>query len=88
MKRLLVIGALALASALAGCGGSDEKATTKPATRQDAPPTAPSQFPPKFVKCMADQGVDVQSPADFHSSPKAQQAFPACAELLHAGGTP
>lgn len=81
---------VAFALTLAACGGSDdEKATTSPSTSAtpDAggtPQSAPGGLPPRFVKCMADQGFDIRSPADIHSAP--QEAFQACLGSLHQGG--
>jgi hypothetical protein len=84
----IVLGGLALA------GSDDDDTTASPAPRdaveaptETAEPNALGSLPPEFVRCMADQGVAIESPDDFHK-PEAQQAFPACLQFLHAGGAP
>jgi hypothetical protein len=86
MKRALMLGAVAIALALSSCS-DDEDTTTSPAPRDEAgastetaPPSAAGQFPPEFVECMGDQGIDLEKPSDIHSSP---EAFQACLEFLH-----
>ena len=78
MKRSVGIGALAIALAFAGCGGDDggdeETTTTAPSSELEAPggatpPGGLGALPPGFVECMAEEGYDVQSPADIHSAP-------------------
>lgn len=81
---------VALGLTLAACGGSDDdKATTSPATTEapsqdDTAPRPSGALPPEFVKCMADKGFDIRSPADIHTAP--QEAFQACLGSLHQGG--
>jgi hypothetical protein len=84
----LALVALALVLAACGGGGGNEP-TTDPSPdngvevpTETATPRAPGALPPEFVRCMADQGVDIEGPSDLHS-PGAQQAFPACIESLH-----
>jgi hypothetical protein len=72
---------VALALIPAACGGGDSN--DEPAPRDGAPsPSSAGQFPPEFVECMADQGVEIEGPSDLHA-PGAQQAFPACIQFLH-----
>ena len=89
-RGAIVVALAALALALAGCGGDDEKATTKPAPpdaveapRETAPPTSPGELPREFVECMADRGFDVESSADIHSAPP--EVLQACFGSLHQG---
>jgi hypothetical protein len=85
MKTLLSTGAAVIALGLSSCGGSGgEKSTTT--TTPAAPPSA-ATFPPKFLACMADQGVEISRPDDIHG-PGAQQAFQACLPFLHGEGAP
>jgi hypothetical protein len=92
MKRYFTIGAVAIGLVLSSCGGDEKKATTSPAGgdrvgppgESAPPPSAAGQFPPQFLKCMADQGVDIKQTPDLHS-PGSQQAFQACVRFLHAG---
>jgi hypothetical protein len=77
----IVLGGIALAG-----GGADDT----PRDAVEAPTataTPPGGLPPEFVECMGDQGVDIESPEDFHK-PGAQQAFPACLQFLHGDGAP
>jgi hypothetical protein len=91
----LAYALVALALMLAACSSDDEETTTSPATSDGAeapnggatPPSALGSLPPEFIKCMADQGVDIEGPGEFHS-PEAQRAFPACLQFLHQGGAP
>lgn len=72
----------AVALALAGCGDDDAGG----GGGDPVPPSAPSQLPPEFVECMADQGIDLESSPDAMHSPEAQQALQACFGSLHSGG--
>jgi hypothetical protein len=78
-----------VAVALAAGGGDDEEATKSPAPRGETtgesppPPNLPSGLPPEFVQCMADQGFEIESPADIHSAPP--QVLEACFGTLHQG---
>lgn len=76
----LALVALAVIVAAYG-GGEGEEAPTR-----TAPPSAPGSLPPEFVKCMADRGYEVESPADIHAAP--QQVLQACFEALHQGDGP
>lgn len=92
MKRHVAIGAAAIALVFASCSSDDEEATTSPAPPDgvEAPnegattPSAPGALPPEFVRCMADQGFDVESSADIHSAPP--RVLQACFGSLHSGG--
>jgi hypothetical protein len=94
MKRPLTIGATALALVLPSCGGgNDKKPSTSPASSNTAepdetapPPNTDAQLPPAFVKCMADQGYELESADEIHSAP--MQALQTCFPALHGGGTP
>jgi hypothetical protein len=95
MKRLATIGAVVIGLALPSCGGDDEKATTNSSpvppvgapSEGTTPPGDPGALPPEFVKCMADQGYEVESSADVHSAPP--QVLQACFGSLHgSGGAP
>ena len=82
-----MMGAVVIGLGLSSCAGDDEDATTTPTPPVDAPsgnatpPSDPSALPPKFVKCMADQGYDVKSADDIHSAP--QQVLQVCFGSLH-----
>jgi hypothetical protein len=94
-RRAIISVASALAVLLpAACGGDADKATTSPSSRDGveapkdaAPPSnAAGQLPPEFLRCMADRGFDIDSPAEVHSaSPEALQA---CFQSLHGAGAP
>ena len=87
---LVVLVAIVLAG-IAVAGG-DSETTTNPAPRDgvEAPTEAtpssgdPGSLPPEFVKCMATQGFDVDSPDDIHSAPP--QVLQTCFGTLHQGG--
>jgi hypothetical protein len=91
MKRIAIVGALLIA--LSSCGGDDGKDTARPAPTdppaapsESAPaPSAPSALPPEFLRCMADNGYDVEQGADIHSAP--MELLQRCFGSLH-GGTP
>ena len=48
------------------------------------PPETTGSLSPQFVECMAAQGYDVASPADFASVPR--QALATCFGAVHGGG--
>jgi hypothetical protein len=97
MRRLVTIGAVLTGLLLGGCGGDDDDATTTAASGAVAPSgvapqsggSSPSAagFPPAFIECMAEKGVDVSSVDTIHG-PEAQEAFYACLPVLHGGGVP
>jgi hypothetical protein len=67
---------VALALVVVTCsGGDDEEETTNPTPagapgEGAAPPNSPGVLPPEFIKCMAEQGFEVdRSGADLHSAP-------------------
>jgi hypothetical protein len=83
MFIVLALSLLALAVAVAACGGDDaEETTTSPTPSADAPSdrAAPSlsSFPPEFLDCLADQGIDLESVTDVSAvihSPEGNQCF-------------
>ena len=93
----LALALVALALALAACGGDDENPTTKPAPSESpgggaAPPGALDRFPPQFIQCLKDRGVDVESlegedPNEiFHGGAVPPDVLNACFGVLHGGG--
>jgi hypothetical protein len=96
--RASTIVAVALLALVVGAcvggddGDGDDKARPSPPPASETPfgdgggtpPASPAQLPPAFVKCMAGQGFDVQSPADIHSAPP--QVLQTCFGALHQGG--
>ena len=84
---------VAVALLLGACGGDDEEeTTTSPAPAAEAP-SAPSgssaapsldKFPPEFLACLEDQGIDLESVTDVSAvihSPEGNQCF----DVLHGG---
>jgi hypothetical protein len=76
----IVVGGIALAD------GDGENTSTNPAPNQSttdnaSPPSTPGALPPQFVKCMAQQGYDIDSLDEVHSAPP--QALQACVGSLH-----
>jgi hypothetical protein len=88
----IVFGAIAIA----GGGGDDEGTATTPATTPapSEPPggSAPGdlgRFPPEFIKCLEDQGIDVEGkdPIElFHGGGVPPQVLNECFGALHGGG--
>jgi hypothetical protein len=92
---LVVVVAIVVVGIAAGGGGGDEGTTATPTTTP-VPSEAPSEgttppslgaFPPEFIECLADQGIDVESItseslADVIHSPEGN----ACFGVLHQGG--
>ena len=81
---------VAVALLLGACGGGDEEeTTTSPAPAAEAPsgsPAAPSldKFPPEFLACLEDQGIDLESVTDVSAvihSPEGERCF----GVLHGG---
>jgi hypothetical protein len=97
MRRVMAIGAVLTGLLLAGCGGDDDDPTTTADSGVTspsgvAPPSGSSSpsaagFPPAFIECMADKGVDVSTVDTIHG-PAAQEAFYACLPYLHGGAAP
>jgi hypothetical protein len=97
MRRVIAIGAVLTGLLLAGCGGDDDDPATTATSGANppngaAPPGGSSSqsaagFPPAFIECMADKGVDVSSVDTIHG-PAAQEAFYACLPYLHGGASP
>ena len=88
----LALAMVVLALMLAACGGGDDDDTTTGAAPSASPsagatPPSLSSFPPEFIDCLADQGIDVESLdgeslSDAIHSPEGQ----ACFDVLHQGG--
>jgi hypothetical protein len=97
MTRLwtAIAGALALVALVsvvlivaASGGGDGDDPATSPAP-SDAPnggatPPSPGGLPPGLAECYADQGYELESPADIHSAP--QEVVEECFDALHQGG--
>jgi hypothetical protein len=89
MTRHLTLGAVVIGLMLAGCSGDDEEPTREPAppgrvetpNRDATPPNDVGALPPKFVKCMADNGFAIKSSEDVHSAPP--QVLQACFGAIH-----
>jgi hypothetical protein len=93
---LVVVVAIVVVGIAAAGGGGDDEGTTATPTTTPAPSEAPSEgatppslgaFPPEFVECLADQGIDVESITseslvDVIHSPEGN----ACFGVLHQGG--
>jgi hypothetical protein len=86
----LVTTLVALALMLASCGGDDNEGTTTSPAPAAAPPSGSaeppslSKFPPEFLACLEDQGIDLESVTDVSAvihSPEGKRCF----ELLHGG---
>lgn len=95
-QRILPVAAIVAAALVAGCGGSDDPATTAAADRGAAP-----GGPFEFAKCMREQGVDFPDPEVSDDGrrirmrpgqdtdpddPKVQAAQQACEQHLDDGG--
>jgi hypothetical protein len=91
-SRLLFVLALALVTivlTLAACGGGDDEETTTDPTPTESPsgsaaPPSLNAFPPEFLDCLADQGIDLESVTDVSAvihSPEGEQCF----DVLHGG---
>ena len=93
-KLAAALTPVAVALMLAACGGNGGEGNTEPQPGVDAPatgttsPSGPADFPPEFVDCMADHGIDIESSPDALHSPGAEEAFQACQQFLHSGGAP
>jgi hypothetical protein len=92
-----VIAIVAVGIAAAGGGGDDGESSTSPAPAAApsdgaAPPGVLSGFPPEFIQCLADQGVDIQSlegidPQEiFHGGAVPPEVMNACFGVIHGGG--
>jgi hypothetical protein len=91
MRRSLslpaAIVALLVALVVIGCGGGDDATTTQTPASQSpfggdgSPRRSLGDLPPAFVKCMADQGFQIQQEFDIHSASPA--ALQACIGSLH-----
>lgn len=92
----IVVGGIAIA----GSSGDDEGENATPATtspRSDppggsaAPPSGLGGFPPQFLQCLEDRGVDVeglegQDPNEiFHGGAVPPEVLSACFGVLHGG---
>ena len=90
---IATVAVLALALAIGACSGDDDAADSPPAKPPasegpsgdgGATPPSATELPPKFMKCMADQGFPIESPEEIHSAPP--QVLQACFGALHGGG--
>jgi hypothetical protein len=85
----LAIALVALALTLAACGGSDNgERNTNPAPSgapsEGGTSPSPGALPPELVKCYADKGYKIESPAEIHSAPP--EVVQECFAVLHQGG--
>jgi hypothetical protein len=93
----IVVGTIGIA----GGSGDDEGKTATPAKNpapsdapggSAAPPGALGRFPPQFIQCLEDRGVDVESlegedPTEiFHGGAVPPEVLNACFGVLHGGG--
>ena len=90
VMAVIVLVAVVLAG-VAIAGGDDETTDPPPRNGVEVPaetttpsPGNPSSLPPTFVRCMADQGYDVDSPDDIHAAPP--QVLETCFGTVHQGG--
>jgi hypothetical protein len=82
----IVVGGIALG----GGGDEDDNAPATPRASETpfgggAPPPGATGSGEPVVDCMADQGFDIQSPADI-DTPEEEQALQTCLESVHSGG--
>jgi hypothetical protein len=78
---LTLVALVAVAVAVAA-GGDHQATTARPAPSESPPPRG--ALPPAFVKCMADRGFPIESPAEIHWAPP--EVLQACFAALHEGG--
>jgi hypothetical protein len=81
---LVVVVAIVVVGIAAAGGGDEETTTSPPAEAPSRGAAPPGELPPEFVKCMADQGFDIEPSADIHSAPP--EALQACIDAYHEGG--
>jgi hypothetical protein len=84
---VVVVGIVVAGIAVAGGGGDDERTTPPSPARETATPASLGAFPPAFVECLRDQGIDVasltgESLVEVIHSPQGN----ACFGVLHQGG--
>jgi hypothetical protein len=87
----LATALVAVALLFAACGGDEEpeETTTNSPPAAEAPDSGTispslSRFPPEFLECLEDQGIDLESVTDVSAaihSPGGNQCF----DELHAG---
>jgi hypothetical protein len=85
----VALALVALSLMLAACSGDDDgEASTSPAPSdaQNESTTPPSSggLPPELLKCFADKGFQIESPAEIHSAPP--EVVQECFGALHQGG--
>jgi hypothetical protein len=85
----VALALVALSLVLAACSGDDDgEAGTSPAPTEapgdSTTPPSPSALPPELLECFADQGFEIDSPAEIHSAPP--QVVQQCFGALHQGG--
>jgi hypothetical protein len=99
---VVLVAIVAGGIAIAGGSGDDEGDTAAPTTTQapsDAPggsaaPQGLGAFPPQFLQCLADRGVDVEKIESMdinellHGGAVPPEVVSACFGVLHGGGGP
>jgi hypothetical protein len=89
IQTLLVLALALVALSLTACGGDDDEGTTTTPAPSEAPnggatPPSAGGLPPGIAECIADQGLDLESPDELHSVPDG--VLQACFQALHQGG--
>jgi hypothetical protein len=90
MRRRGAVLAVALALvAPSACSDDDDgDASTSPAAREapneSAAPPSSGGLPPELLECFAENGFELQSPAEIHSAPP--ELVQECFSALHQGG--
>jgi hypothetical protein len=92
----IIVGGIAIAGGGDDVGKNATPATTSPPSEAPggsaAPPSVLGGFPPQFVQCLKDRGVDVESlegkdPQEiFHGGAVPPEVLNACFGVLHGGG--
>jgi hypothetical protein len=91
----IVVGGLAIAGD-SGDGGGTSVTPTTTAAPSEAPdgssaPPGLGAFPPEFIQCLKDRGVDIEGkdPQElFHGGAVSPQVLNVCFGTLHGGGAP
>jgi hypothetical protein len=92
----LVVLVAIVAGAVAIAGGGDDETTTAAPTTTSAQPRdrsgAPSSvFPPQFIQCLKDRGVEVEGldPQELlHGGAVPAEVLNTCFSMLHEGDDP
>ena len=93
---VLLVAVVVGGIAIAGGSGGDEGTNATPAPSEapggsDTPPGL-GAFPPQFIQCLTDQGVDIEDlegldPNEiFHGGAVPPQVLNTCFGVLHGGG--